>query len=271
MEAHASKGINIMINKNMNTTLLLSILLCALSTGVIAFITLLSKKKDDNRFEKITAIATFLTSITTIVVGIATISVAKHQEDIERLQNQPLYSVSIKPQWSSEKGQNINEEYIVVNEGKKAKNKTAVSNYTFLEIIYSDLSESSKSVTKIIPYDHYFGANVHTNNLDGTIQYSYYSGNNLERFGELYKETIKYGKEHPRISVNIRKIHYFVIEYTDIYGDNHRIVKTEESETDPEKLDEVIAQAEKDSGEKHIDADNPNTSLNSIIETYFSN
>ena len=76
----------------MNTTLLLSILLCALSTGVIAFITLLSKKKDDNRFEKITAIATFLTSITTIVVGIATISVAKHQEDIERLQNQPLFN-----------------------------------------------------------------------------------------------------------------------------------------------------------------------------------
>ena len=171
----------------MNTTLLLSILLCALSTGVIAFITLLSKKKDDYRFEKITAIATFLTSITTIVVGIATISVAKHQEDVERLQNQPLYRVSIKPIWSSEKEQNITEEYIVVNEGKKTKNKTAVNNYTFLEINYSNINEPSKSITKIIPYDHYFGANVYTNNLDGTIQYSNYSGNNLERFGELYK------------------------------------------------------------------------------------
>ena len=41
----------------MNTTLLLSILFCALSTGIIAFITLLSKKKDDSRFEKITGIS----------------------------------------------------------------------------------------------------------------------------------------------------------------------------------------------------------------------
>ena len=45
----------------MNTTFFLSILICAMSTAFIAFITLIKKKKDDNRFEKITAIATFLT------------------------------------------------------------------------------------------------------------------------------------------------------------------------------------------------------------------
>ena len=36
----------------MNTTLLLSILFCVLSTGIIAFFTHLSKKKDNSRFEK---------------------------------------------------------------------------------------------------------------------------------------------------------------------------------------------------------------------------
>ena len=253
----------------MNTTLLLSILFCALSTGLIAFITLLSKKKDDSRFEKITAIATFLTSITTIVVGIATISVAKHQEDMERLQNQPIFSVKINSLWSSEKEQNINEEYLVTNEGKKTKNKTTVTSYSFLEINYTNTKVFS-NITKIIPYAHYFGANVLTNNLDGTIQYSNYSSNNLERFGKLYFETIHYGETHSDISVNIRKLHYFVIDYTDIFGDSHRIVKTETSDIDPDEFVEIINKAQKDSGDKPIDADDFNITLDSIVQTYFS-
>lgn len=252
----------------MNTTLLLSILFCALSTGIIAFITLLSKKKDDSRFEKITAIATFLTSITTIVVGIATISVAKYQENMDRLQNQPIFTVKINSQWSSEKEQNINEEYLVTNEGKKTKNKTTVTNYTFLEINYTNTKIFS-NITKIIPYAHYFGANVLTNNLDGTIQYSNYSSNNLERFGKLYFETLHYGETHPNISVNIRKLHYFVIDYTDIYGDGHRIVKTENSDVDPDKFDEITSRVQKDSGDSSIDADDSNITLDSIVQTYF--
>lgn len=253
----------------MNTTLLLSILFCALSTGVIAFITLLSKKKDDSRFEKITAIATFLTSITTIVVGIATISVAKHQENMDRLQNQPIYTVKINSLWSSEKEQNINEEYLVTNEGKKTKTKTTIMNYTFLEINYTNTKDHT-NITKLIPYNHYFGANIITNNLDGTIQYSNYSSNNLERFGKLYFETLHYGEAHPDISINIRKIHYFVIDYTDIYGDSHRIVKTETSDVDPEKFGEIIIKAKKDSGDKPIDADNSNITLDSIVQAYFT-
>lgn len=251
----------------MNTTLLLSILFCALSTGIIAFITLLSKKKDDSRFEKITAIATFLTSITTIVVGIATISVAKYQENIDRLQNQPLFTVKLTPQWSPEKGQNVNEEYLVTNEGKKTKTKTTVTNYTFLEINYT---KDFSNVTKIIPYLHYFGANILTNNLDGTIQYSNFSSNNLERFAKLYFETLHYGEAHPDININIRKIHYFVIDYTDIFGDNHRIVKTEDSDVDPDKFNEIINKAKIDSGDSSVDMDDSDITLDSIVKTYFA-
>ncbi len=248
--------------------MLLSILFCALSTGIIAFITLLSKKKDDGRFEKITAIATFLTSITTIVVGIATISVAKHQENMERLQNQPVFTVTLNSQRSPEKEQIINEEYFVTNEGKKTKSKSSVTSYTFLEINYTNTKDYSNT-TKIIPYTHYFGANILTNNLDGTIQYSNYSGNNLERFGKIYLETLHYGEAHPDISVNIRKLHYFVIDYTDIYGDCHRIVKTEDSDVDPEKFDDIVSRAKKDSGDSPIDSDDSNITLDSIVQTYF--
>lgn len=253
----------------MNTTLLLSILFCALSTGIIAFITLVSKKKDDNRFEKITAIATFLTSITTIVVGIATISVAKHQENMDRLQNQPLFTVTLNSQWSSEKEQYTNEEYLVANEGKKTKNKTTVKHYSFLEINYTNTKYYSNT-TKIIPYIHYFGANIVTNNLDGTIQYSNFSSNNLERYVNIYFETIQYGEAHPGISVNIRKLHYFVINYTDIYGESHRIVKTEDSDVDPDEFDEIIKKAQKDSGDSSIDADDANINLDSIVQTFFA-
>lgn len=253
----------------MNTSLLISILICALSTGIIAFIILMSKKKDDNRFDKITAIATFLTALTTIIVGIATISVAKHQENMERIQNQPLFKVSINPHYSDEKERFINEEYLVVNEGEKTKSKTNVRVLTFLEFNYIDTNANAKTITKIIPYDFYFGPNIVTNNLDGTIQYSSYSTNNLERYVTLYDKTLNYGKTHPGISINIRKIHYFDIDYMDIYGDSHRIIKTEDSEVDPEKLDEIIKQAKKDSKEKPIEADNPSLTLDFIIKTYF--
>ncbi len=252
----------------MNATLLLTILFCALSTGIIAFVTLLSKKKDDGRFEKMTAIATFLTSITTIIVGIATISVAKHQEDMDRLQNQPIFTIKIISEWSSEKEQNINEEYLVSNEGKKTKTKTTITNYDFLEINYTNTKDYS-NITKIVPYLHYFGKNIHTNNLDGTIQYSNYSSNNLERFAKVYNEAHNYGEKHPGISVNIRKLHFFVIDYTDIYGDSYRIVKTENSDVDAETFDEITGKAKNDSGERSIDADDSNINLDFILQTYF--
>lgn len=257
----------------MNTSLLFTVLLCAMSTGIIAFITLLSKKKDENRFEKITAIATFLTSITTIAVGIATISVAKHQESMEKLQNQPLFSVNINSNQSPENDNFVNEEYIVINEGKKAKSKTSITLNSYLEINYTDNSDPSnyKNITKLIPLINYFGATIYTNNFDGTIQYSLHSKNNLERFVELHKETLKYGELHPGIYIDIRKKHYFEIDYTDIYGDHHRIFKTEESEIDQETYDDIIKKAKKDSDDTFINFDKPNISLDSILKTYFKN
>ena len=65
------------------------------------------------------------------------------------------------------------------------KNKTTVTNYTFLEINYTNTKDLS-NITNIIPYTLYFGVNILTNNLDGTIQYSNYSSNNLERFAKLF-------------------------------------------------------------------------------------
>lgn len=85
-----------------------------------------------------------------------------------------------------------------------------------------------------------------------------------------YFETLHYGETHPNISVNIRKLHYFDIESTDIYGDSHRIVKTEKSDVDSDKFDEIISKAKKDSGDSSIDADDSNITLDSIVQDYFA-
>ena len=126
--------------------LLLSVLICALVAGFIAFFVLLPRKKDDNRFSKISAIATFMASVATIAVGIATVSVMTHEEIRDKLQNQPLYSVSISANYSTEKLAFDNEEFEINNEGKKTREKTEVRHYSILELTYTDTNKHAASV-----------------------------------------------------------------------------------------------------------------------------
>ena len=74
----------------MHTTILLTILICTLLAGIVAFVALLARKSDKARFDKITAIATFIASIATVVVGIVTIRVMAHEEERDKLEHQPL-------------------------------------------------------------------------------------------------------------------------------------------------------------------------------------
>lgn len=50
-------------------TFLLSVLVFTLVTGIIALIVLIARKKDNKRFEKVSALATFIASVGSIVMG----------------------------------------------------------------------------------------------------------------------------------------------------------------------------------------------------------
>lgn len=159
----------------------------------------------------------------------------------------------------------MNEEYSIINEGKKIKEKADVRHYSFLEVSY--MSTHQSIVTRFFPIDDYFGANFYTENLDGTIVYSGYSGNNNELFHNLYLETISYNQEHPGINIMVEKKHFFEINYTDIYGEQHTIVKTENHEIDPKRLAEIRTKAGVDAKGKTFSIKNPN--LNEILNICF--
>ena len=149
-------------------------------------------KKDGNKHDKITLVATISMSVATIGVGISTVNATKRTEILEKNSHQPLFSVKIIPSYSEEKAIFDNEEYMITNEGNKTKVKTCVVVCSFLEIEYKDTRNNRSSIRKIIPISYFNGVNIETNNLDGVIEYSEGSNNNNECFFNLYKESLKY-------------------------------------------------------------------------------
>lgn len=251
----------------MNTTFLLSILFITLSSSLVAFIVLLSKKKDNNRSVSISAIATILTSITTTIVGIATIDFASKEAERDKLQRQPLYTVKYSLSDEDQDSLFENEEYIISNDGEKTKSKTDVRTFCFLEVTYSDLNNHTGAIIKLCPLNGYFGANFVTNSLDGIVQYSNYSKNNNECFFRLYQEALRYGDDKPGISILIEKKLFAVMEYTDIFGEKHMVVKRDNTEIDPKQFAKVLEKAERDAGGKSFNVFNLN--LDEIIATCF--
>jgi len=252
---------------NIFITLLLLILFCSLVSGIVSFFFLFSRKYDE-RFEKVSTFATVLSSIGSLAVGFITVNVMMNQEKAEQQRNQPIYSVYIDQTYSPEKRLYDNEEYVIKNEGYKTRSKTDVSCFTIFEVTYTE-DFREKAVTKCCRVDNYFGAGFATGNLDGAIKYSAFSGNNNERFYDLYAETLRYQDTHPGMFVMIKKTHFFKFEYVDIYDQKHTVVKNnEDKEMDPEQLAGILKKADVDCGGIPIDFDR--LDLNMLLDIFFS-
>lgn len=236
---------------------MINVLYCALAVFVAA-VAFFSTKKDVKKYEKINAIATLAMAVATIVVGISTVQVARHSEEIEKLSKQPLFTVKITPEYSEEKHIYDKEEYVITNDGHKTKVKTHVNVCSFIEIVYHDVVNHKDPIRKRIPIIYFNGATISTNNLDGVIACSYSSGNNNECFFNIYKDALRYGEEHPDTYITVEKKNYFVIDYVDIFGEKHHIVKTEETEIDPEEFAKIRKEAYRNSAEKVYDINKVN-------------
>lgn len=201
-------------------------------------------KRGGKKNEIISLIATLSMSVATIVVGISTVNATKRTETMEKQLNQPLFTVKINPSYSVEKSIFDNEEFIIANEGAKTKIKTDVNVHSIIEIEYHDTKNKKNRIIKNIPVIYFDGATFTTNNLDGVIEYSNYSGNNKECFCKLHQDALQYEAKHPGIYVTVQIKHYFSLYYVDIYGEKHHIVKTEENEIDPDEFTKMQSEAQ---------------------------
>lgn len=228
---------------------------------------LLLLRLDDNMHNTIVTIATLSMSVASIVVGISTVTSEQRMEDMEKKINQPLYTVKTNVSKSDGKDIYDNEEYIITNEGAKTKYKTDVSVHSYIEIEYSDTRSSKNRIRKNVPVVYFKGGSTATNNLDGVIQYSKLSGNNNECYCNLYFDAIKYEANNSGIYVTVQLKHYFSLDYVDVYGEKHHIVKTKENEIDPNEFTKMKEEAEKNSGTEILYIDK--LSLDKLIDLLF--
>lgn len=224
----------------MSTSFLRVVLYCTLILGIAMFIVMLFKKKDNSRLTTISAITSFVTAMSSLIVGIATLNALSFQERSERLQNQPLYMVSLDKHFSQEKGVYDNEEFLIENVGKKTKGQTNVDVFSFLVIEYSNQRKLDPTKTRYCKVDDYFGFRVPSGSYDGDILHSLQSGENNEKYNELYWATLEYQQKHPDVFVAVNMVHFFRMNYTDIYGDSHTVVKKGNIEVDEKQLIDVL-------------------------------
>jgi hypothetical protein len=243
------------------------VLYCVLVSLIGAFAALFFTKRDGKKFETINSIATLIMAVATIIIGISTVNVAKQSEEIEKLSKQPLFTVKINPEYSEEKHLYDKEEFVVTNDGHKTKVKTIVSVCSFLEIEYHDIGNHKDPIRKRIPIIYFNGAAANTNNLDGVISCSFYTGNNNECFFNIYKDALRYGEEHPDTFITVEKENYFVIDYVDIYDEHHHIVKTEETEIDPAEFEKIKKEAYQNTNGKPYDIEKLN--LEFLLSSFF--
>jgi len=226
----------------------LSVLLLCMVAGMVAVFPLLFNRKDDSKSQKISSALSYLSTVVSAVIGIATIIALWQGEERERVQHQPLYVVSVEQTYSLEKALFDNEEYQVMNVGNKTKSKTEVAVFSFIELTYTDTKSREKPEIRLLPLMGYFGFDITTDNLDGKIQYSYSSGNNWELYYNFLKGTQIYRGKHPGSMIEVKKEHYFDISYVDIYNVKHRIVKDQDGrDVSLDHLNEIRIRAESDS------------------------
>ena len=249
------------------TTFLIAVLFLTLAAGLVMCITLFFKKKDGATNDRIVAIASAITSVSTIVVGIATVYVMTKEAERDELRNQPLYTVSITPHYSLEESVFDNEEFAIYNAGEKTKGQTAVDVFSYLVIEFSKQKYVEPIQTKYCPLIYYFGASIPSGALNGIIVHSELSGNNLKLYNELYNGTLEYEQNHPGVFLHMRKEHYFKLQYTDIYGESHMVIKKEDSEIDEKQLIKVQERAEVDA--YGLSFDIKGLDLNVILKTCF--
>lgn len=227
--------------------ILLSVLLFCMVAGLMAIIPPLFYKKDDCRSQKISSALSYLSTVMTAIIGVATIIALWKGEERERVQNQPLYVVSVEQTHSLETDLFDNEEYQVMNVGNKTKSKTVVEVYSFIELSYTDINSHEKPEIRLLPLMGYFGFDMTTGNLDGKIQYSYLSGNNWELYYNFLQGTQVYSDKHPGCMIEVKKKHFFFISYEDIYGAKHQLVKDSDGrDVSLDHLNETRMRAESD-------------------------
>ena len=208
------------------------------------------------------SIATWVTGVATLVTSIISILIMTNQKQIMEMQvenqkkeHQPIFAVYFKnsPDHDSE-------EYSIVNIGEKFLKINKIKKSVFVRVIYHKIPQERVEV--YLPIVGYYNVNVRTGSKTGEIEYSYgaeYLQNN-KAYNKIYERALDYSREHKAdqeiVFVDLFKV--FIIDYEDIYNENHVVCFIDKNITTLENIEEIERNAEEHFSQEQFKIDDIN-------------
>lgn len=218
------------------TTFAIVIITICVFIGVI-YMRFLNKEAEDSRkklyIDKIVGLATIFAGISSLIVGIVSISIMYSQSDMQKklimfqqMEHQPNFEVITTVNNHSYNGNTFSTEYFsIMNIGEKFK-RIAVEDKSFFKIDYTLNYYGNGEEERIISYMpvRYFEHIKYTGHLNGEVARSFqYISNNSEQYYRLLQSVSEYNHTNQTNRINIERVDFFIIQYEDIYGEERTV------------------------------------------------
>lgn len=164
----------------------------------------------------VVGIATITTSFVSITIMKQQSRLAEEQNEMQKLQNQPIFDICVYQQQDSDDGKYGTDILEIRNIGEKMTSCEITTN-VFFAISYHNLNTRDTIYAEV---KDYFMATVHEGNDNGVVEKRWCAGNNRV-FCEGYDASIKDSKDGTYYFYD--KIVLIKIEYTDILREKHTI------------------------------------------------
>lgn len=161
-------------------------------------------------------IATIITSVVSITIMKQQSRLAEEQNEMQKLQNQPIFDISIYQQQDSDDGKYGTDILEIRNIGEKMTSCEVTTNVYFA-ISYHNLNTRDTIYAEV---KDYFMATVHNSNDNGLVEKRWCPGNN-RIFCEGYDASMKDSKDGTYYFYD--KIVLVKIEYMDVLREKHTV------------------------------------------------
>ena len=231
----------------------MNIIFISLTVVTISMFIILVVRRNKDKLER-TEIS-LIVDIMTILIGIASltasaVSVAvmlsqeKTQEillEAQKKEHQPIFSIDYTLSQSPSSDMYDVLDFVIENIGEQMLSPAEISYKSFIKVDYNDVyADIHKSA--YYPLSYYHNATVSSGNLTGRILMTIgneHLQNNLKMYS-LHQEAIRYDEEHKGEYVSVEEVDYFVISYTDIYGEKRKNYYRKNNHTTKEEYDKVF-------------------------------
>lgn len=252
---------------------IISLTVVTISLFIILVVRRYKDKLERTEISLIVDIMTILIGVASLIASAVSIAVMLSQEKTQEIlleaqmrEHQPIFSIDYTKSKSPSSDIYDVQDFVIENIGEQMISPAKISHKSFIKVdynnVYADVHKSA-----YYPLSYYYNGTVSTDNLTGRILMTIgneYLQNNLKMY-LLHQEAMRYDEEHKGEYISLEHVDYFVISYTDIYGEERTNYYRESHHTTKEEYEKVFESSSvtyKNSGNKSISE----VTLNDLVE-----